>query len=71
MRPAASDVTAYLTEKEFSEVRGEFFRNSSPIASVVALYNSAGLITPSSLEEVAFVSRIPLLLSTIDVVGRG
>ena len=57
--------------KEFYEVRGEFFRNSSPNASVVALYNSAGLITPSSLEEVAFVSRIPLLLSTIDVVGRG
>src|SRR5215204_7104947 len=48
-----------------------FIADSSPIASVVALYNSAGLITTPSLEEVAFVSRIPLLLSTIDVVGRG
>jgi hypothetical protein len=39
--------------------------NSSLLAAVVALYNSAGLITSPFLEEVASMSRTLLLLSTM------
>jgi hypothetical protein len=47
------------------KLRQEFIRHSSPIARVVALINVAGLITPPSLEEVAFMRRTLLLLSTM------
>jgi hypothetical protein len=33
--------------KAFSEIGGVFIRNSSPLASVVALYNTAGLRSPA------------------------
>jgi RTX calcium-binding nonapeptide repeat (4 copies) len=46
-------------------LRQEFIRHSSPIARVVALINVAGLITPPSSKEVAFMRRTILLLSTM------
>jgi hypothetical protein len=40
--------------EEFSEVRQEFIGNSSPLASVVALCNMAGLITPPLVKGSAY-----------------
>jgi hypothetical protein len=48
-RSAWNKNSANFAFREFSEVRGEFIRNSSPIASVVALINWEGLEDSPSL----------------------